>query len=326
MSTAVLRVKRALAAAGIRDVASLERVASANEVWFADDYVVRISSRQNTRRLEYEAMVAALLPPEALYPGSVRYGRLDFGEFLVMRRSPGQMLSRAWPTMKEAQRRSAVLQLADALYAIHGVEVGSGSSCPLNPPFLAGDSLECPHQMPMPRLMRCIERARRIPGIDQALLDDAEALARKWGPTVADDQCATLVHGDLHFENVIWADGRVTAVLDFEFARAAAPDLDLEVILRFCTEPSLHVAEDYARLARREDYRSVMRWLREGYPELFEVDDLADRLNLYSLSYDLRDLVMEPPRRPGEMLPPFHAVNRLRRLVDGRGMLQLIEW
>ena len=83
---------------------------------------------------------------------------------------------------------------------------------------------------------------------------------------------------------------------------------------------------DYAQSVNRDDYRSVLRWIHEAYPALFEHPALESRLNLYSLSYDLRDLVVDPPRKPFDQLPPFHAYRRLRRLLDGRGMLQLIEW
>ena len=60
--------------------------------------------------------------------------------------------------------------------------------------------------------------------------------------------------------------------------------------------------------------------LRHGDPLL------ADRLNLFSLSYDLRDLVLQPALKPATELPPYHPLSRLSRLLDGRGTLQLIEW
>src|SRR4249919_2409886 len=102
MSTAVLRVKRALALAQLDVPANLERITgAANEVWYAGDYVVRISSHPGTRRLEHEATVARLLPPGARYPGVVSYGRAEFGEWLVMRKIRGTVLARAWATMRE---------------------------------------------------------------------------------------------------------------------------------------------------------------------------------------------------------------------------------
>ena len=327
MSTAVLRVKRALALAQLDAPANLERITgAANEVWYAGDYVVRISSHPGTRRLEHEATVARLLPPGARYPGIVSYGRAEFGEWLVMRNVEGKVLSRAWAGMREGERRDAVYQLAGALREVHQIKVGPNNEALDRPPFLEPDSLECPHQLPLARLLRVLERARTLPNVDKGVLDQAERLARINAASLNGPAPENLVHGDLHFENVLYDKGEIAALLDFEFARAGPPDLDLEIILRFCADPQLHVSVDYASTVNRDDYRSVLRWIHEAYPELFEHPALESRLNLYSLSYDLRDLVVDPPRKPFDQLPPFHAYRRLRRLLDGRGMLQLIEW
>jgi aminoglycoside phosphotransferase (APT) family kinase protein len=327
MSTAVLRVKRALTLAHLDSNANLERITgAANEVWYAGDYVVRISSHPGTRRLEHEAAVARLLPEGARYPGIVSYGRAEFGEWLVMRHVPGVVLARAWSTMREGERRDAVYQVATALREVHQIKVGADNEALDRPPFLEPDSLECPHQLPLARLLRVIERARTLPYVDKGVLDQAERLARINAASLSGPPPEYLVHGDLHFENVLYENGQITALLDFEFARAGPPDLDLEIILRFCADPQLHVSADYAPSVNRDDYRSVLRWIHEAYPALFEHPALESRLNLYSLSYDLRDLVVDPPRKPFDQLPPYHAYRRLRRLLDGRGMLQLIEW
>ena len=296
MSTAVLRVKRAMTLAALDSPPNLERITgAANEVWYAGDYVVRISSHPGTRRLEHEAAVARLLPPGVRYPGIVSYGRAEFGEWLVMRRQPGTVLARAWATMREGERRDAVYQVAGALREVHQIKVGANNEALDLPPFLEPDSLECPHQLPLSRLLRVIERARTLPYVDKGVLDQAERLARINAVSLNGPPPENLVHGDLHFENVLYENGEITALLDFEFARAGPPDLDLEIILRFCADPQLHVSADYAQTVNRDDYRSVLRWIHEAYPELFEHPALESRLNLYSLSYDLRDLVVDPP-------------------------------
>jgi hypothetical protein len=129
---------------------------------------------------------------------------------------------------------------------------------------------------------------------------------------------STLVHGDLHFENVLWDGARISALLDFEWARPGPPDLDLDVLLRFCAEPGVNVASDYEQQLRRRDYRDVPVWLREAYPDLFAHPRLNERLALYSLAYDLRELLLRPPRHPIEQLPTHHPYNRIRRLVELR--------
>ncbi len=298
--------------------------AGTNEIWLAGPYVLRVSTAAHTRRLEYEVAVAALLPPEVRHPGVVAHGRQPFGEWLVVHRRPGVVLSRAWAGLTEAERERAVTIVGEMLRAIHGVDPAA-RGVRLDPPFLAPGSLQCPHQLPPARTLELVDRARTLPHVDRRLLDDVEELVRRAAPALGPDDDRYLVHGDLHFENVLW-DGRdVTAVLDFEWARTGPPDLDLEVILRFCFEPALHVAADYARDALREEYRQVPTWLRAAYPALFEHPRLGDRLALFAVAYDIRALLEQPPageRRP----PPHHPASRLRAIVEGRSHAQVIEW
>ena len=114
------------------------------------------------------------------------------------------------------------------------------------------------------------------------------------------------MHGDLTFENVLWDGHVVTALLDFEWSRQAPADVDLDVFLRFACFPYLHVAEDYEAETRAIDYAEVPFWLAEDYPELFGFPHEFDRLRLYSIAYDVRELLAFPPEpaRPRAVAAP----------------------
>jgi len=319
LGTTRLRALTVIRHARLEDAGPLRPASSANEVWHAGPYVIRISSDVGSGRLHYEAEVAARLPPEVPYPKIVRVGRATFGEWMVVWRSPGEVLSRLWPLMDDAERRCAVEQVAAALEALHAAPAPDTM-----PPFLAHDTLECPHQLPPRRLLTLLERAATLRFVDPGLIEDARdlvaELADAWeGPG------DRLVHGDLHFENVIWDGERVSALLDLEWARAAPADLDLDVFLRFCADPSLHVVADYEHLAVREHYRDVPRWFREAYPALFSHPRLHDRLTLYGLAYDVRHLLVHRPTAPPDRIPQYHPYHRIKRWVDGRSHISWME-
>ena len=122
--------------------------------------------------------------------------------------------------------------------------------------------------------------------------------------------------GDLDFENVLWDGEKITALLDFEYARPGPPDLELDVFLRFCAFPFLHVAEDYEQVTLPGDYAEVPGWLAQDHPELFAHPRLRDRLRVYSIAYDLRELLMDPPDRPVELLSHLHPYHRLADTVE----------
>jgi Ser/Thr protein kinase RdoA (MazF antagonist) len=157
--------------------------------------------------------------------------------------------------------------------------------------------------------------------VDTAIIDALVDIVRGTSRYLEPFDVQTLIHGDLTFENVLWDGDQVTALIDFEWSRAAPADLDLDVILRFCAFPSLHVAEDYAEQTRPEDYEDVAWWLREDYPQLFSFPHAIDRLRLFAIAYDVRDLLAFPPELPPTQLSPEHSVNRLTRLVTRRSYL-----
>ncbi len=74
-----------------------------------------------------------------------------------------------------------------------------------------------------------------------------------------------------------------------------------------------------------EEYAGVPWWLAEDYPELFEFPSQFKRLTLYSIAYDVRDLLMFPPAAPAQQLNELHSLNRLRSTVAGRSHLDLLD-
>ena len=159
-------------------------------------------------------------------------------------------------------------------------------------PWFDGDDPTAYQQHPR-RIGALAGAARDLVGIDTRLIHEAEALVAERLAAFDDAEPLALVHADLHFENLLWDVGRrrLTAVLDFEMARPAPADLDLNVILRMCGVGALLVAEDYEDRIRPEDFAEVPRWLEAAYPALFAHPRLVERHEAYGAMYALRALV-----------------------------------
>ena len=322
-ATARLRAREALADADCPET-SLEWVASTtNEVWFVGPYVLRVCPVPGTRRLSNEAAVVKILPEGVPHATVVATGPGRVGEWLVSERLAGQPLSRAWVSMRENERQRAVHEVGRALRALHSLRP---EQLPDIPGFLVGDTLECPHQLPPSRVLELLHRAGRLPHVDPALVEAARALVITTRDALDAGPPSATVHGDLHFENLLWGRTGLIAVLDFEWTRPGPADLDLDVLLRFCADPAAHVAADYEHQTHAADYRSVPGWLREVYPELFAHPRLNDRLTLYCLSYDVRHLLLHRPAGPESTLGVNHPLRRIRRLLEGRSHLPWLEW
>jgi aminoglycoside phosphotransferase (APT) family kinase protein len=322
--TAVLRAHQALQAAGLQGPlppgqpapGAPVRVTNAiNEVWHCGAYMLRVNPRPGATRLQHEAALLCRLPPGVLAPQPVAAGSAPWGEWMVATRLPGQELSRAWSGLGSDERQRAITELGAALRVLHGTPTPADM-----PPI---SLVDCPHALPVRRLLALIAESGDLPGVDRAVM---EAVAdRLVGMADAlDDDAKTLVHGDLHLENVLAGPGGVlTGVLDFEWSRPGPPDLDLDVLLHSLADPSLHLEGGSGGRLQRRDFDEVVGWLGEAYPELLSHPRLAERLWVYRLAYDMHALMAQPPpaeARAGS-LPPHHPYQRIRRLLEDRSDL-----
>ena len=294
------RARRALAEAGLDYSMPLERASSVtNEVWISDAYVIRVNRRPN-QRLRREAFLGPLLPPEVHYPEIVAYGGELGADWLIVRRRPGQVLSRQWPSMSTGERRSAIRQFAVLLRNLHGVR------CPEDLPEIdaAPQLLANREYGAVAPLLAALDGLETMPHVDPRLVVSLREIVEDTHGVLEPFDTSHIVHGDLHFENVLWDGRAITALLDFEWARGGPADLDLDVLLRFCAFPYLHVAEDYEAITLSKDYAPVPYWLAEDYPELFAHPNLLERMRLYCIAYDVRELLTFPPPHDGFHLSP----------------------
>ena len=302
------RAARALRACGRRG--PLERAASnANETWLGEGFVLRVNARGDLGRLAREAAIARRLPPEARYPGVLDYGADGAIEWLLAERVPGRQLGRVWPALSERERERAVVELAEVLRALHAVD---------DPALPAdGDVRWPPHVLPLGPLLEQLAEARAQLG--DALGDQAIARAQELWPAFADGWGRGLVHGDLHLENLLWQDGRVSALLDLEWGRRSWIQVDLEILLAYCDHPRLFADRSYEDLLRREDYRELPALLAREYPALFDHPRLLDRLVLLALSRELGYLVDAPGNalRIGHVRALLAGTSPLHRLGLG---------
>jgi aminoglycoside phosphotransferase (APT) family kinase protein len=253
------------------------------------------------------------------YPKLLATGEGSGADWVVLQRVPGVPLVRCWPGLTVAERHRAIEELAGAVRALHATRV---------PPELA--DAEDPPQLLQPGafatepLLAGLERARQLAYVDRGLLAETEGFVRALRASLDPFESRTLIHGDLHFQNVLWDGEHVSALLDLEFARAAPADLDLDVFIRFCCFPFLFVPESREAEAVPSEYEDVAFWFRDSYPELFAHPRLFDRLRVYAVAFDVKDLLADPPRSPLGSLSSHHPYRRLVDTLRGESHLDTL--
>lgn len=311
------RARRALEGAGLDLSMPLERASSVtNEVWVSEHYVIRVNRRMD-QRLRREALLGPQLPEEVGYPNVVAYGGELGADWLILERVPGLVLARCWPAMTRGERREVIRQFAAKLRTLHQFQCPPDLPETTSPQLLGGAA----DFSPCSRLLEALEQAKHLEHVDASIISAAERIVRDKAFALDPWRTDTIIHGDLTFENILWDGTQITAILDFEYARPGPPDLDLDVLLRFCAYPFLHVAEDYEHLTLAEDYAEVPWWLGEDYPELFGHPHQFDRVRIYCIAYDVRELLLFPPQRRARDLSEHHPLNRLMRTTQGTSHL-----
>jgi scyllo-inosamine 4-kinase len=284
---------RILRGLGLSD-ARMEPVESfSHAVWLTPEHVVRYHIMGPVGRLEHEARVAERLPAEALYPEVVAVGRDGEHDWLVTKRVPGVPLSEAWPGMTRRDRRDAIFQAAEALRAVH-----HSSAADLIPPCLQGGASPLSRRDLLQRLL-----AAGLEG-----LSPLEA--------AVDGDSYVMTHGDFSFNQVMWCDGRVTALLDLEMSHAEAPDWDLPSYLGFCVNPARMVPTLLEEVSRPEDYREAPGWLQQAYPAMFDHRRQRDRLLLHFLVFRAEELLAQPDRLDQIVSESLEEVDAVESLLD----------
>lgn len=266
-----------------------------NRVWLTRAHAVRLSSGRFCDAFAHEVAVSRLLPRTVPHAPVLTYGRAGPQEWVIQTRVAGRPLVEVWPGLDRAARRAAVAQLGGILRALHAIRLPAGFGNPWLAAALApgGQPRDAYHAPPEHHEV-LLAAAARVPGVDHGVLAAARAFIAERLPLFAAD-AAVLVHSDAHFANLLWADGRITALLDFEGSRPAARDLELDTLLRLAREPGLYGDPDGRTTMGRDAVRAIPEWLASAYPELFAHPRLMARLAVYEALWQLVQLLHYPP-------------------------------
>lgn len=234
--------------------ASRPATSASNEVWLADEIVLRMS-RGNDGSLRRESALASILPTEVGYPTVVGYGVESGYEWMVTERLPGTNLVEAWSTLDVATRRRAVDDLWARLSALRHVDVECARELGFTrTPFYAlcwGSATELLGSLTGPGSPIGRTTAARI----ETILE--HTFAAMAGVPLA------LVHSDAGPHNTVWSGSRSIPV-DFEFASVAPMDLELESLFRTLSmlpgpDVSGHLAEHTHALLTRPGARERLQ-------------------------------------------------------------------
>jgi aminoglycoside phosphotransferase (APT) family kinase protein len=280
-----------------------------NDTWFlSGETVLQVCYRGDVDRLVREAELLAVLPGSVPGPAVLDYGRDRLMSWIVVRRVHAGSLWRAWRSETGAGRRSYVRQLAQIMRSLHSWQPPAqvlaryaAAECPeaeTDPVAIAASTLT---PLSAGQLGRLIEHVRATMFTDQDVLDTIAARLAGVAARITISRDADVVlHGDCTPANILVRDGRVVALLDFEWSRRGPRDIEV-------TLPAFSAWADGP---------PILPWLAEFYPELFDVPGFEQRHWFYRAGFALRSLIHWPAFAPEPELPKNHGLRQLRHLAE----------
>jgi aminoglycoside phosphotransferase (APT) family kinase protein len=286
-----------------------------NDTWITGRSVLRVCWRGDRGRLLREQALLASLPASVPHAVVLDAGRAGDLTWMALERIPGERLDLVWPQLPGSLRRDAVISLGATLSALHDWKPPPGvremivraSAAVRATRDAVGGSAIVP--LPVACLSPLLDWIDQLPGMDAGLARRVRGRLEGLRTVISDRELTggAVIHGDAHLANVLWHDGRLAALLDFEWARIGPPDLELEAACR--DDPDIEAQARHGSCAAGDV--PVLAWLRAGYPGLFERENLTERLWLYELCHQVRQLCA-----PGVTSADAVRLERLAILAD----------
>ena len=255
---------------------------------------------QGGKEAALHRLLAGRVPVPQFRSPPARDGETGF-HFAVVEWMEGERLEQVLPGLDAAARRRMGEAVGNVLAAIHAVTFPASG-------FFAPD-LSVASAGPGGRsgllgfLRRCLVDG---PGGDRlGAADTAAVLAfaeREGDRLEAWEGSPCLTHGDFNGSNLLVANGRVTAVLDWEFAFSGGPAFDFASLLRPPTGEAAPFIEGVAA-----GYRSAGGYLPPGWRRIARIADL----------YAWADFLARPAAGPDHALWR-DAAGEIRKIVSGR--------
>jgi len=276
-----------------------------NAVWFNGDFVLRLSLSKGCDRIRREVELAGVLPQSIGYPIIVETGVTHGFEWSFSERIPGKNLSDVWSNLSWQEKVRAVKQIFSMVEAIHSVDVSKVEHLSLRRAWYNSFNKDAS--------MADIERyvAQKIFSVQQgsALREILVNFYHHLNNTVP-----VLNHGDITMDNILWHEGNVVSLMDFEHSSISPPQLDLQSIINLALIP-YDVEPVTENMPEVKEYAEEMINLFK--PMLAQKSD-KDLLLGYAVLFRQKFLEFWLEQPKGE-LQHVDAYQKLLFLCDGKG-------
>ncbi len=239
-----------------------------NTIYQVEDYIVRIcTDLNNEERFKNEINFYLRNRDNKTVPKMYLYN-ISKDEvpyyYEVVERLNGKTLYQVWYKLSTEERKKIVLEIIEVLKSFHIVEGNAYNFSEFLSKKIEGIFEECNLSM-----------------------DDFLGINDLCNFYFNENKFV-LLHGDLHFDNCIYNDGKIR-LIDFERCMFGPVDYEFRLFDRYDDEPWKWASSDTDMLTVEDDYRGFMDMFIDGYDELRNISFLQERLVVYNFIELLKD-------------------------------------
>lgn len=264
---------------GVEKIISFEQIDSGqlNRVFlFNNKFVIRFSDgRHDGRNFLREEKIINVIAKRVSVP-EIIFSDFSFEKIqldvIVLKKITGITLAKKWLQFSYAQQKKIICQLCDELKKLHRLPVEDFNFLP---PANSWSNIF------KKNVESCIAEAEIDKRIDQKSISYMKEYFKNNSRVLDFQGTQALVHGDIHFENILISGNRITALLDFEHAEIAPIDFELAKIINFCLFPQKFVEPKLKNKYDEQTLMNVINLFKENYKELFISNFLKEKLKIY---------------------------------------------
>ncbi|MCL2421859.1 MAG: phosphotransferase [Defluviitaleaceae bacterium] len=199
-----------------------------NAVWLNGDVVLRLSLTKDSNKIRREVELAQLFPKVVGYPSIITTGITDGFEWSLSKRISGVNLSDVWSELSWQERAKAVHQIFDIMQAVHSVDISRVEHLSLRRSWYSAFA----KTESVAEIESYVSQKYFTVGQGRNLCDIVENFYNQLGQTPL-----VLNHGDITMDNILWHEGEVVSLMDFEHSAISASQMDLHSMINLALIP-----------------------------------------------------------------------------------------
>ncbi len=241
-----------------------------NDVFLVDNnYVIKLTDDENKKwRLQKEINLYKKFTFDFV-PQLVANGKFNNFEYLIISQVKGKNLYSIWHKLNNQTRKEIVKQIAEILRQFHQTKATL-------PKFDEIHNWEKYWKSQIAIINKRLEELE--------FENAAAKLKMQESLKFLGDNKYCLIYNDSHFDNFIYDNGKLS-LIDFDRVLFCPVDYELMIIKSMCDEPWKFANEEDEKNTKLKDYKNILPWLKEFYPEMFANPFLDERLKLYQFHY-----------------------------------------